>query len=237
MYVFPAGKTVFPCYSLTLWGFFGSLCRSLKDRPWRTRVQRTSSPVWCVFGVFLLLGTICVSREFYYRAASAGEPGWKPPGKLTGDSTQRLPGRVPVLAGQLGAGPGAPGAAAPVAVRGQRGQSRRDPARCGSAAEPLCPARGRSAEPQNSRTAELQDYRATELQNRRTAEPQNHRTAEPQGYRTAELQNCRTTELHLPAGCGARARPGRARGGPGGSADSASTVPSPARLGPVRSGR
>lgn len=182
LYVFPAGMSC-----LTFWGLFRSLCRSLKDGAWRTRVQR--SPVWCVFGVFLLLDTVRVSLEFCYRSASAGGPGWKSPGQLPGGGTQRLPGRAPVLAGQLGASLcslGAPGAAAPVAVRGQRGQTLSDPARCGASV----PGPG-----QNCRATELQNHRTAETQNCRTTEQQNYRTTELRNYRTTELQKCKTAEL------------------------------------------
>lgn len=236
MYVFPAGKTVFPCYSLTFWGLFRSLCRSLKDRPWRTQVQRTSSPVWCVFGVFLLLGTVCVTLEFY-RAASTGEPGWKPLGSS----------QVAAHSGCLAVPPFWQSSWEPAwAAWGLREPQR--PWLCGAsgdkpcvirpAAEPLCPAPGRTAEPQKYRTAELQNCRTTGLQNRRTTEPQNYGTAEPENCRIAELQNYRTTS---PGGLRSEgtAGPGQARGGPGGSAGSAgsgSAVPSPARLGPVRPG-
>lgn len=92
-------------------------CLDLSAQVWRTRFQGTGSPVRCVFGPFLQLGTVCLSR--------APPPRWSRPAARRGRA-----GPCPALPGT---NPG--------------GGCGDKPAQPHGAPEPLSPAPGRTTSP------------------------------------------------------------------------------------------
>lgn len=119
-------------------------CRSLKARPWRTGVQRTSREQLGAFilVVFLLLGTVCVSPELCcgQRAGlgALGHPRVVPPGR------------------------------APIIPAGQRDQPQcaapgsRSARPCGDKARHTLPAPGRATQLENYRTTSPGGLRSEE---------------------------------------------------------------------------